>query len=153
MNLVASEEQYPDLANPVQMSFDTKGRLWVAVVPMYPHWRPKDPQNDKLLIFDLNDGKADKQTVFADNLNMPTGFEFFKRRRAGRDLARCAVPEGHHRRRSRATIPSASSKAWAWPTRTTRITASSSIRAALLLPGGHVQSHARRDPVRPNSLR
>ena len=78
VNLVASEEQYPDLANPVQMSFDTKGRLWVAVVPMYPHWRPKDPQEDKLLIFDLNDGKADKQTVFAGNLNMPTGFEFFK---------------------------------------------------------------------------
>jgi glucose/arabinose dehydrogenase len=78
VELVASEEQYPDLANPVQMSFDTKGRLWVAVVPMYPHWRPKSPQEDKLLIFDLKDGKAVKETVFADHLNMPTGFEFWK---------------------------------------------------------------------------
>ena len=79
VNLVADEVQFPDLANPVQMSFDTKGRLWVAVIPSYPHWRPKDEMNDKLLIFDVNnDGKAVKQTVYADHLNCPTGFEFYK---------------------------------------------------------------------------
>ena len=32
VNLFASEKEFPDLAKPVQMSFDTKGRLWVAVL-------------------------------------------------------------------------------------------------------------------------
>jgi len=74
----ANEKDFPDLADPVQMSFDNKGRLWVAVMPSYPHWRPGDPRpNDKLLIFeDTNgDGKADKETVFADHLSLPIGFE------------------------------------------------------------------------------
>ncbi len=75
----ATEKEFPFLANPVQMSFDNKGRLWVAVMPSYPHYRPGDPKpDDKLLILeDTNgDGKADKQTVFADKLHLPIGFEF-----------------------------------------------------------------------------
>ena len=32
VNLFASEKEFPELAKPVQMSFDTKGRLWVAVL-------------------------------------------------------------------------------------------------------------------------
>jgi glucose/arabinose dehydrogenase len=79
VNLFASEKQYPDLAKPVQMAWDTRGRLWVAVWPSYPHWKPKDEMNDKLLVLeDTNgDGKADKCTVFADHLHCPTGFEFY----------------------------------------------------------------------------
>src|SRR5207244_10295746 len=42
VNLFASERDWPELVNPVQMSWDTKGRLWVAVWPSYPHWKPKD---------------------------------------------------------------------------------------------------------------
>ena len=78
VNLFASEETWPELANPVQMAWDAQGRLWVAVWPTYPHWKPKEPMNDKLLILeDTNgDGKADKMTVFADGLHNPTGFEF-----------------------------------------------------------------------------
>jgi mono/diheme cytochrome c family protein/glucose/arabinose dehydrogenase len=78
VSLFASEADFPDLQNPVQMSFDNRGRLWVAVIPTYPHWRPGDPRpNDKLLIFEDTDGdgRADKQTVFADHLHLPTGFE------------------------------------------------------------------------------
>jgi hypothetical protein len=30
VHLFADEAQFPQLANPVQMQFDTKGRLWVA---------------------------------------------------------------------------------------------------------------------------
>ena len=40
VELFASEKQFPDLKNPVQMSFDNQGRLWVAVMPTYPHWNP-----------------------------------------------------------------------------------------------------------------
>ena len=79
VELFASEKEFPDLANPVQISFDNKGRLWVAVMPSYPHYRPGDPKpNDKLLILEDtdSDGKADKQTIFAENLHLPTGFEF-----------------------------------------------------------------------------
>lgn len=78
VELFASEREFPELTNPVQMSFDNRGRLWVAVMPTYPHWRPGDPRpNDKLLIFeDTNgDGRADKRTVFADGLHLPIGFE------------------------------------------------------------------------------
>lgn len=78
IELFASEEEFPDLANPVQLSFDNRGRLWVATMPTYPHYRPGDTKpNDKLLILeDTNgDGKADKQTVFADGLHLPVGFE------------------------------------------------------------------------------
>lgn len=79
IDLFASEKEFPDLANPVQISFDNEGRLWVAVMPSYPHYRPGDAKpNDKLLILeDIDgDGKADKQTIFAENLHLPTGFEF-----------------------------------------------------------------------------
>jgi putative heme-binding domain-containing protein len=79
VSLFASEKEFPELINPVQMSFDSKGRLWVAVWPTYPHWMPKEPMNDKLLVFeDSNgDGKADKVSTFADGLHCPTGFEFY----------------------------------------------------------------------------
>ena len=79
VELFASEKEFPDLANPVQISFDNQGRLWVAVMPTYPHWKPGDEKpNDKLLILEDTDGdgKADKQTVFADKLHIPVGFEF-----------------------------------------------------------------------------
>ena len=79
LELFASEEEFEDLANPVQMSFDNKGRLWVGVMPSYPHYKAGDSKpNDKLLILEDtdNDGKADKQTVFADGLHLVIGFEF-----------------------------------------------------------------------------
>jgi putative heme-binding domain-containing protein len=79
INLFASEEMFPELTKPVQMSFDAKGRLWVAVWPTYPHWKPTEERNDKILILEdtKGDGRADKCTVFADHLHCPTGFEFY----------------------------------------------------------------------------
>jgi mono/diheme cytochrome c family protein/glucose/arabinose dehydrogenase/lysophospholipase L1-like esterase len=74
----ATEKEFPNLANPVQMAHDNKGRLWIATMPSYPHWRPGDPRpDDKLIVLeDTNgDGKADKETVWADNLHLPMGFE------------------------------------------------------------------------------
>ncbi|MDX1963882.1 MAG: GDSL-type esterase/lipase family protein [Pirellulales bacterium] len=79
VELFASEEQFKNLINPVQMAFDTRGRLWVATWPMYPHWKPGEPMHDALLILeDTNkDGRADKCTPFAEDLHNPTGFEFW----------------------------------------------------------------------------
>jgi len=79
VNLFADEEQFPQLINPVQMAFDTKGRLWVAVWPSYPHWVPNEKMDDKLLILEDTDGdgKADQCKTFIGGLHCPTGFEFW----------------------------------------------------------------------------
>lgn len=79
IELFASEAEFPNMVKPVQMTFDNKGRLWVACMPTYPHYRPGDAKpNDKLIILeDTNgDGKADTEKVFADGLHLPLGFEF-----------------------------------------------------------------------------
>lgn len=76
----ADERTFPELANPVQLAFDSKGRLWVSTMPSYPQWRPGDPKPaDKLVILEDTDGdeQADKSTVFYDQLHCPTGFQFF----------------------------------------------------------------------------
>ncbi|HEV3144491.1 MAG TPA: PVC-type heme-binding CxxCH protein [Gemmataceae bacterium] len=79
INLFADEKMFPELSKPVQMAWDAKGRLWVAVWPSYPHWKPKEEMNDKIIILEdtKGTGKADKMTVFADHLSNPTGFEFY----------------------------------------------------------------------------
>jgi azurin/glucose/arabinose dehydrogenase len=88
VGLFASEEQYPELVNPVQMAVDTDGRMWVAAWHTYPHWDPNKELNDKLLIFpdEDGDGVADRCIVFADKLHNPTGFEFWN----GGVLVACA---------------------------------------------------------------
>jgi len=77
VNLFASEREFPDLRNPVQFAFDARGRLWVTTMPSYPQYLPGTPPADKILILEDTDGdgKADKQTVFADGLHVPTGIE------------------------------------------------------------------------------
>lgn len=78
INLFASEEQFPELRKPVQFSFDAKGRLWVTTMESYPMYIPGTPPSDKILILEDTDGdgRADKSTVFADGLHIPTGIEF-----------------------------------------------------------------------------
>ncbi|MHB1308573.1 MAG: PVC-type heme-binding CxxCH protein, partial [Limisphaerales bacterium] len=80
LNLFAAESEFPDLINPVQMAWDLRGRLWVAVWPNYPSRRPDSPKGDSLLVFeDTNgDGRADRCTPFLDDLNAPTGFQVYK---------------------------------------------------------------------------
>ena len=79
VELIADEGRFPELINPVQMSFDSRGRLWVAAWPTYPHWRPDEPMNDKLLILEDadGDGRTDRVKTFAGDLHNPTGFEFW----------------------------------------------------------------------------
>ena len=74
INLFASE---PMFANPIHMVWDSKGRLWVACSWSYPQLKPGDTPNDKIVILEDTDGdgRADKSTVFAEGLYMPTGIE------------------------------------------------------------------------------
>lgn len=78
LNVFASEEMFPDLANPVQMQVDAKGRLWAASWNTYPKWEPLKKMNDSLMIFEDtdNDGVADKRKIFA-HVHNPLGFEFW----------------------------------------------------------------------------
>ncbi|MCF7785497.1 MAG: HEAT repeat domain-containing protein [Prosthecobacter sp.] len=78
VNLFASEEQFPEIANPIQIRWDTSGRMWVSTSQAYPHLYPGQEPHDRLIILEDtdNDGRADKSTVWADNLQIPLAFEF-----------------------------------------------------------------------------
>ena len=80
VNLFADEKRFPELKNPLQMAWDTRGRLWIATWPNYPERTPTSKEGDRLLVFEDTDmdGKADKVTTFASDLNCPTGFQFYK---------------------------------------------------------------------------
>ncbi|HEX2853795.1 MAG TPA: PVC-type heme-binding CxxCH protein [Opitutaceae bacterium] len=77
VQLVAGD---PDIKKPVALGWDERGRLWIAETLDYPNrlLGPGEPGRDRLVICDdtNNDGKADKFTVFADGLNIPTSFTF-----------------------------------------------------------------------------
>jgi putative heme-binding domain-containing protein len=74
VNLFAAD---PLLAKPIQMNFDSRGRLWVASSSVYPQIKPGQTADDKVLVLEDNAGlgKADRITVFADGLLIPTGIE------------------------------------------------------------------------------
>lgn len=77
LELFASE---PDIINPIAMNWDEKGRLWVIETVDYPNTvrDDKGKGDDRIKICEDTDGdgKADKFTIFADNLNIPTSFAF-----------------------------------------------------------------------------
>ena len=56
VRLFASEEQFPELAAPIQMRWDRHGRLWVSCSTTYPHVYPGNEPNDKLVILEDTDG-------------------------------------------------------------------------------------------------
>ena len=70
----------PDIAKPIAFAWDERGRLWVAETRDYPHGVMEDQRmgNDSIRICEDTDGdgRADKFTVFADKLNIPTSFVF-----------------------------------------------------------------------------
>src|SRR5438874_2549910 len=74
VNLYAAD---PLLMKPIQMNFDAAGRLWVACSESYPQIKPGAKQNDRIVILEdtRGVGKADRTTVFADGLLIPTGLE------------------------------------------------------------------------------
>jgi putative heme-binding domain-containing protein len=71
VELVASE---PDIVNPVAMTFDERGRIWITESVEYPR-ASAGPGKDRIKILEdtHGDGKFDKITTFADGLNIPSG--------------------------------------------------------------------------------
>ncbi len=70
----------PDLAGkPIAMAWDERGRLWVCETVDYPNeLRPPGQGRDRIRICeDTNgDGRADRFTVFAEQLSIPTSLAF-----------------------------------------------------------------------------
>jgi glucose/arabinose dehydrogenase len=71
VELVAGE---PDIQNPVAMTFDERGRIWITESFEYPRFEA-GPGRDRIKVLEDTDGDgaADKVTVFADGLNIPSG--------------------------------------------------------------------------------
>jgi len=76
VSLFASE---PEIIKPIWLAWDERGRLWIAETVDYPNeLQPASQGRDRLKICeDTNgDGRADKFTVFVEQLSIPTGFVF-----------------------------------------------------------------------------
>jgi putative membrane-bound dehydrogenase-like protein len=78
----------PDITKPIAMNWDERGRLWIVESIDYPNaiianapeaQKATMKPHDRIKICeDTNhDGKADKFTVYADGLNVPTGITFW----------------------------------------------------------------------------
>jgi putative membrane-bound dehydrogenase-like protein len=79
LKLFAAE---PDIAKPIALAWDERGRCWVVETRDYPHdISDKGEGQDSVKICEDTDGdgKADKFTVFADKLNLPTGIVFARK--------------------------------------------------------------------------
>ena len=74
VNLFAAD---PLIAKPIQMNFDSRGRLWIASSSIYPQIQPGQAANDRILVVEDqdHDGVADKTDVFVEGLLIPTGVE------------------------------------------------------------------------------
>src|SRR5256885_1647067 len=71
VELVASE---PDIVNPIAMTFDDRGRIFVTESIEYPR-KAAGVGRDRVKVLEDTDadGRADKVTLFAEGLNIPTG--------------------------------------------------------------------------------
>jgi putative membrane-bound dehydrogenase-like protein len=71
VEVVAAE---PDIVNPVAMTFDERGRIWITESVEYPR-ASAGPGRDRIKVLEDTDGdgRIDKVTVFAEGLNIPSG--------------------------------------------------------------------------------
>lgn len=81
LQLFASEADFGGNGKPIAMTWDQRGRLWLCETLDYPNELAAPGQGrDRIRICeDTNgDGKADKFTVFAENLSIPTAIAFHR---------------------------------------------------------------------------
>lgn len=78
VELFASE---PDIVKPIAMNWDHRGRLWIAETVDYPNEMQAEGEGrDRIKICEDTDGdgRADKFTVFADQLSIPTSLQPYR---------------------------------------------------------------------------
>ncbi len=72
VDLIASE---PNLVQPIAMTFDDRGRLWVIEGRTYPERAPEGQGQDRILILEDRDanGSFESQKLFMDEINLASG--------------------------------------------------------------------------------
>ncbi len=72
IELVTAE---PNIAKPMNIAFDMRGRLWVTSTVEYPYPAQGGAGRDSIIILEdeNGDGRADKHKTFAEGLNIPIG--------------------------------------------------------------------------------
>ncbi|MEM7476607.1 MAG: PVC-type heme-binding CxxCH protein [Planctomycetota bacterium] len=69
----------PFVVDPVEVQFDDAGRLWVVEMRDYPMLGSAAPKGRIRILSDTDqDGVFDSASIFADELNMPTGLYLWK---------------------------------------------------------------------------
>ncbi|MBX3441409.1 MAG: ThuA domain-containing protein [Planctomyces sp.] len=74
--LIATE---PEIGKPIALNWDERGRLWIAETLDYPNeMQPEGQGRDRIRICEDTDGdgRADKFTIFAEKLSIPTSLTF-----------------------------------------------------------------------------
>lgn len=69
----------PDIGKPICLAWDERGRLWIAETVDYPNEiKPAGQGRDRIRICEDTDGdgRADKFTLFAEKLSIPTSLTF-----------------------------------------------------------------------------
>lgn len=74
VDLIAAE---PDVHQPMAITFDAKGRLWVVEGYCYPQKRPEGEGTDRVLILEDadSDGHFESRKIFVEGLNLVSGLE------------------------------------------------------------------------------
>jgi putative membrane-bound dehydrogenase-like protein len=74
VDLIAAE---PRLHQPVALTVDAAGRVWVAEAHTYPVRAPLGQGKDRIVVFEDRDGNGDyeNRSVFMDGLNLVSGLE------------------------------------------------------------------------------
>lgn len=109
VELVASE---PDIVNPIAMTFDDRGRIFITESVEYPR-KPAGPGRDRVKILEDRDGdgRAEHVMVFVEGMNIPTGVAvgyggvwvlnapdlLFIREKDGREISREVILTGFGR--------------------------------------------------------
>ncbi len=67
----------PDVRQPIAMTIDERGRLWVVEAYTYPVRQPEGKGKDRILIFEDTDGdgRMDRRKIFCTGLNLVSGIE------------------------------------------------------------------------------
>jgi len=79
VKLFASEKDFG--GKPISMNWDERGRLWICETYDYPNdLQPKGKGRDRIRILEDSDGDgvADKFTIFAEGLSIPTAITFYR---------------------------------------------------------------------------
>lgn len=67
----------PDVRQPIAFALDDRGRVWVAEAYAYPRRQAEGEGRDRILVLEDTDGdgRFDRRTIFADDLNLVSALE------------------------------------------------------------------------------